>query len=137
MKKVFKELVFWTWCLPQTLLGFILRLITKAEKAQYEGSYMKNGRHELFINYYVWNIRGSISLGKYLLLSKNHSWDRQVIKHEYGHQIQSFILGPLYLLLGLQSIIWASCFQGYRKKHKVSYYEFWTEKWANKLGGVK
>ena len=57
--------------------------------------------------------------------------------HEYGHSIQSKILGPLYLLvIGLPSIIWAGLFEKYRNKHKISYYSFFTEKWANKLVGL-
>lgn len=31
----------------------------------------------------------------------------KTIKHEYGHQLQSYILGPLYLLIiGLPSGLW-------------------------------
>ena len=58
--------------------------------------------------------------------------------HEYGHTIQSNFLGPLFLIIiGLPSIIWAGCFDRYRRKHNISYYQFYTEKWADALGGVK
>ena len=65
-------------------------------------------------------------------------YQTEYIKHEYGHTMQSRKLGPLYLLvIGLPSIIWAGCFEGYRKKHGVDYDDFYTEAWANKLGRVK
>jgi hypothetical protein len=48
------------------------------------------------------------------------------------------MLGPLYLLvIGLPSLLWAWLGDNYREKHGVSYYDFYTEKWANKLGGAK
>jgi hypothetical protein len=91
------------------------------------------------IEYYSYKCDlGSISLGKYLLISERNQYSPYVIKHEYGHQIQSFILGPLYLLLvALPSLIWAGCFKNYRIKHNVGYYDVYPEKWANKLAGLK
>ena len=123
--KWLKNIIFWTWCLPQTLVGLIVKLIFKGKKIDNI--------------YYSYNSKlGSISLGKYILLCDSHVKDERVKKHEYGHQIQSFILGPLYLLvIALPSLIWAGCFDWYRKKYKVSYYWFYTEKWANKLVGLE
>jgi hypothetical protein len=67
-----------------------------------------------------------------------NTWKLDYIAHEYGHTIQSHKLGLVYLLvIGLPSLIWAGCFEKYRKKHGVSYYSFYTEKWADKLGGVE
>lgn len=60
-----------------------------------------------------------------------------VLVHEYGHTIQSMILGPLYLfVIGIPSCIWAFTpyFQKLRSKGKYSYYDFYPEKWANYLG---
>lgn len=133
MKKVLKEILFWTWCLPQTLLGFILKILFKGKK-NYEPAIVFNKFNN--ITYYDCNLSsGSISLGKYLLICKGHSSNTQIIKHEYGHQKQSFILGPLYLLvIGLPSLLWANIFWN-PKKH--NYYWFYTESWANKLGNVK
>ena len=52
-----------------------------------------------------------------------------MLKHEYGHTIQSKIVGPLFLLvIGLPSIIWAGLFRKYRQKNKISYYSLYTEK---------
>lgn len=115
--------LLWLWSLPQNLLGLLVKLFTKAEKV---------GDH------YQYNIKhGSVSLGEYIFLCPNH-WDKdEILKHENGHRKQSRYLGWFYLLvIGLPSIIWASCFEGYRKKNKIAYNDFYTEKWADKLGGV-
>ena len=81
------------------------------------------------------NKYGSVSLGMFIFV--NNITDIKTIKHEYGHCRQSNYLGWLYLIIiGLPSIIWAGCFERYRKKHNISYYAFYTERWANKLGGV-
>ena len=126
-KHIIFNILFWTWCFPQTLLGFILKLIYKGKPFTFNNKKV-----------YIWtNTSGSISLGKYVLLHKYHYDMDDVIKHELGHQKQSFILGWLYLpIIGLPSLIWANCFEEYRLKHNVSYDAFYTEKWANKLGGV-
>ena len=132
MKELLLEIVWWTWCLPQTLLGYILKLIFK-------------GKEKTIVNcmkrytYYNTTLKpGSISLGKYVLLCEFHHDDIETITHEHGHQIQSLILGPLYLLvISLPSLIWCGCFEKYREKHGISYYKFYTEKWAENLSEVK
>ena len=59
----------------------------------------------------------------------------ELIKHEYGHTIQSKYLGWLYLpVIALPSLIWAGFFGWYREDNGIDYYDFYTEKWANKLG---
>lgn len=132
MKEVLLEIVWWTWCLPQTLLGFILNLIFKGE----EKSVVDRMKH---YTYYNTTLKpGSISLGKYVLLCESHHDDIDTISHEHGHQIQSLILGPLYLLvISLPSLIWCGCFEKYREKHYKSYYDFYTESWAEKLAYVR
>ena len=132
MKEVLLELIWWTWCLPQTLLGFILKLIFKGEEKT---------RMYCMKRYTYYNTTltlGSVSLGKYILLCDGHHDDIDTIIHEHGHRIQSLILGPLYLLIiSLPSLIWAGCFDNFRSKHKKSYKSFYTEKWAEKLSEAK
>ena len=113
----------WTWCFPQMLLGFLVKIFTKARKV---------GDH------YEWDIEvGSLSLGEYIFLCPGHYGDEETLKHEFGHTIQSRRLGWLYLLvIALPSITWAGCFGWLREKYGISYYSFYTEKWADKLGGV-
>lgn len=132
MKTKIKNFIMRTWELPQNVLGFIIMKIINAKHyCAYED-----------VNVYSWNNGGGMSLGKYIFIpyktdTPMNSYIEKFIKHEYGHSIQSKYLGWFYLLIiGLPSLIWAGCFDGYRKKHNVSYYDFYTEKSADKLGGV-
>ena len=120
------------WELPQNLLGYIVMKVCKATH---------------YTNYkdatvYTWTLSGAMSLGSYIfvpyrLAPPSNPHVQKTIKHEYGHSIQSKYLGWLYLIvIGLPSLIWAQCFQKYRDENGVSYYDFYTEKWADKLGGV-
>ena len=121
--KVCKSLFVWIWCFPQMLAGLILKIVTRA--------YNAGDHYRFFVKF------GSVSLGEYVFLCPAHWDDEKVLKHEKGHTKQSYMLGWLYLPFAfLPSFIWAGCFGWYRKKHNVSYYDFWTEKWADKLGGV-
>lgn len=59
------------------------------------------------------------------------------LEHEYGHTIQSLILGPLYLIIiGIPSTLWGflPCCNVKRKAKSISYFSFFTEKWANFFG---
>lgn len=111
------------WQAPQMLVGYLVKKFTKATKV---------GDH------YTYNLTsGSVSLGEYVFLCPAHQNSEEVLKHEKGHSKQSRILGWFYLLvIGLPSIVWARCFEEYRQKHNINYYSFYTEKWADKLGGV-
>ena len=121
--KIIKHIILWFWCFPQNLLGFLVKIVTRAERV---------GDH-----YRYENKSGSVSLGEYIFLAPYDWGDERVLAHEMGHRAQSRRLGWLYLpVIGLPSIIWRSCFGRYRVIHGVGYYEFYTEKWANKLGGV-
>jgi hypothetical protein len=129
MKKIIRSI----WEFPQNALGFIVKKICEATPyTEYKDATV-----------YSWNIRGGMSLGKYIFvpfsnLDPNTFMVQQYIKHEYGHTRQSKYLGWLYLLvIGLPSLVWAQCFDNYRERTGKSYYSFYTERWANKLGGVK
>ena len=122
----------WTWEILQNAVAKVVMLMFKAKPiATYEEATV-----------YHWNQQGGMSLGKHIfvdLLEVDNTKKSHVdyVKHEYGHTVQSKYLGPLYLfVIGLPSLIWAGCFQEYRKKNNISYYSFYTEKWADKLGGV-
>ena len=118
-------MIKYLWQLPQNVLGWIVMKIVRAE------FHCKCKEADV----YVWKVRGGMSLGKYIFVPEGVGL--QYIQHEYGHTVQSNYLGWFYLLvIGLPSLVWAGCFEGYRKKHNVSYYSFYTEKWANKLGGI-
>jgi|AGTN01.1.fsa_nt_gi hypothetical protein len=120
----------WTWALPQNLLGLFLFL-----------KYRKNPReliHGALLTYHYeeW---GGVSLGMFIVINGGLSeeWTRCAKIHEYGHTIQSLILGPLYLLIiGIPSFLWCNTKWGIarHKKAKYLYYTFFPEKWANYLG---
>ena len=58
-------------------------------------------------------------------------------KHEYGHCRQSEYLGWLYLIvIGIPSLIWCLCYNAEKRGGLKDYYKFYTEAWADKLGGV-
>ena len=124
MKTFFFRLWQWTWGLPQTLLGVIVYLVNrKMPHETYRGCIVTR-----------WKQRGSLGVGMFLFLSTE---DPQVRVHEYGHSIQSMILGPLFLIImGIPSFLWANlppC-RRLRKEKGVSYYRFYPESNANWLG---
>ena len=122
-------LVQWTWGLPVNLIGLIVYLIL-----------YKKCRHEKFHNAYItylpWK-HGGLSTGLFIFMAdgKSADWTYNTRIHEYGHTIQCLLLGPLYwLVIGLPSAVWCNCFEGYRRKHNVSYYKLYCESWANRWG---
>ena len=129
MRKFFKvilEIILYIWQLPQNLVGLFLRWIYSQAKNE-----VIAGIPVYFYRYF----HGGISLGKTIIVCKE---DEDVVKHEHGHQIQSMYLGPLYLIvIGLPSLIWAGLIYGHivPKTHN-GYYKFYTERSADKLGGV-
>lgn len=132
MKKI-KNIIRVIWEFPQNVLGFAIKKICKTPLYTTYND----------VNVYTWNVDGGISLGRYIFVPfKNVDPTtyqvQQMIKHEYGHTVQSKYLGWFYLLvIGLPSLIWAQCFEWYWTKEGKSYYDFYTESSAENLGGVK
>jgi hypothetical protein len=121
-----KRIALYLWSLPQNLLGLLLRLIYKGNDSQYEDAIVRRSV----------KMHGGISLGKYIIINQ---WSTQkTVQHEYGHCIQSKRLGWLYLIVvGLPSIIWAGLYGWLIPRSYNGYYRFYTEKWADRLGGVE
>ena len=89
-----------------------------------------------FQNAYVslWKRRDSASIGMFIFLGYPST---DILAHEYGHTIQSCILGPLYFpLIGLPSLIWChgKRFEQKRQRGIYRYSDFYSERWANHLG---
>lgn len=128
MKKFLYTLIQWTWGFPQNFIGLLVFLGCKMTKCV-----SKNYKNAVATK---WNNKyGSVSLGKFLFVTNDE--DKTLAAHEYGHSIQSLILGPLFLLvIGIPSLCWAAFGGKYRKKHNKTYYEFYTESWANKIAGL-
>ena len=118
-----KKLLLWLWCFPQNLVGLIVKHVTKAEK---------KGNH-----YRFHSKLGSVSLGEYIFLCPEHWHNITVLKHENGHRVQSRILGWLYIpVILIPSLIHAYRFKK-SGKDKKEYYKFYTERWADKIAGIK
>lgn len=127
LKKVL--FIFWqcTWGLAQTLLGAIFFYFTRQHPhTTYRGCIDTR-----------WNRRGGLSLGLFIFTPNDGIPDGEKIRvHEYGHCIQSLVLGPLYLLIGLISVTWARLpwFIQLRKEKKIPYNACFVESWAGKWG---
>lgn len=123
-----KRIALYLWQLPQNLLGLLFLLFIRGEV-----------RHSLcgIDFYYAKNFNGGISLGKYIIYSRIKRAEDSV-KHEYGHCIQSKRWGWLYLpVVGLCSLTWACLYGTLIKSTHNGYFRFWTERNADRLGGVK
>lgn len=121
-----KKILLYIWQLPQNIVGLLFLLFIRGEE-----------KHSLdgITFYEAESFNGGISLGKYIIVYKRRE---STIRHEYGHCIQSKMLGPLYLIVvGIPSLIWASMYGVVISHKKHDYSDFWCEKWADKLGGVK
>ncbi len=128
LKLILFYLLQWTWGIFQNILGFLIFFF----------QFLKNIDREIFIYkgaiVTMWDYRNSASLGMFIFLGFD---DERVLVHEYGHCIQSIILGPFYLILiGIPSLIWCNHprLRRLRRKGTYRYSSFYTEKWANHLG---
>ena len=129
MKVKFTKLVavlLYLWQLPQNLLGLLLVTILRPEEVyDFEGVKL----------YYASRMKGGISLGQYIIVRdvmKDYTGATE--QHELGHAKQSRILGWFYLfVIGIPSLLWAAWWNEDRAR---SYYSFYTERWADILGGV-
>ncbi len=139
MKKILYIIIQCTWGIVQTSLGFIVFLINiKNRHYFYHGAIITER-----------NISSSVSLGMFVFTTTNPMKDKRakdkipddelnkrLLVHEYGHTIQSLIFGPLYLIvIGIPSALWGFLpyFQN-KRNSGVSYFSFYTEKFANYLG---
>jgi len=128
LKKVLFIIFQCTWGLPQTLLGAIIFLKhVRCSHSVYRGCIDTK-----------WNSHGGMSLGLFIFTPKEEdSRTGQVRVHEYGHCIQSLLLGPLYLIvIGLISYTWANLpyFRKRRREKKIPYTACFVESWASKWG---
>lgn len=117
------------WGMPQTLLGAVLFLLTL--------KYNKSSRNGNVITY--WKSGYSASLGIFVFIARDLPLEERerLFVHEFGHSVQSLIFGPLYLpLMALPSMIWCMLppFKKYRIRRGISYYDFFTERLADRLG---
>ena len=130
MKKV--AYIAWqlVWGLPQTFAGLVTFVILALRGRPHFT------HHGAMVT--IWKTWAGLSLGPFIFINEREDGiDDGLLVHEYGHTIQSLILGPLYLLvIGLPSVIWLKtpALSRRRRERGVSYYTFYTERWANSLG---
>ena len=115
-----------TWGLPQALAGAAVNLVVG-----------KRARRQRFRSAVVteWSLKSGLSLGPFIFVPRG--CDHRLVVHEYGHTVQSLILGPLYLpVIVVPSLVWAGvpALERMRNARAFSYYRFYTEKVANWLG---
>jgi hypothetical protein len=129
MLKLMKKLFFSLWCFPQELIGSILcELLICDFMCEYKQAV-------IYETDYFW-ARG-VSCGRIIIVKSGCSQDRTLIKHEYGHTIQSFYLGWLYLfIVGIPSSLNVIACRIFPKL-RSGYYNRFPENWADRLGGVK
>lgn len=130
MKKALFYIINFTWCIAQNILGALLLIkYRKCERARFFN-------HIIVYHNSHW---GGVSLGMFVFINgkREEEWIKAVKVHETGHSLQSLILGPLYLfIIGIPSFVWCNAkrYKELRAKTGRSYYDFYCERWANKLG---
>ncbi len=131
------QLILFPWQLPQNLLGLGFGLYLRCRGRIAE---MKWERNRCFL-------RTDTAVSLALFIFWKIDYDDPVFflpsvnrEHEYGHSIQSLLLGPLYLpVVGLPSYLRTVYARWYYQKHGVrweGYYAGFPESWADRLGGV-
>lgn len=114
------RIILWIWQFPQNLcaLVYMNRPFDRVDSPCRH--YRRHG----------WSSSGSVTLGEYIFTNARVSLS--TIRHEYGHIVQSRILGPLYLpVIGLPSILHAAVHNKACKGKE--YNHFYTERWADSL----
>ncbi|MDR3293282.1 MAG: hypothetical protein LBT20_04165 [Clostridiales bacterium] len=134
----------WTWGILQNLIGFLYSLkYRKNRRAWYHGAYVV----------YVDDWLGGLSLGMFVFATEisdktcaryleagvtlDEKRQSATVTHEFGHTLQSILLGPLYLIvIGIASFSWKNLkyFQKLRKEKNLKYMDLFCEKWANEWG---
>ena len=139
-----KTALYWlaqcSWGLPQTVLGFLLLLGHRKDRHFfYHGALVTQ-----------WQGKASVSVGPFVFLTADpyfadkfagqytrEELSARLLVHEYGHTIQSLALGPLYLvIIGVGSTLWGwlPSLNRMRREKQISYFAFFTERWANSWG---
>ena len=120
----------WTWGLPQSLLGLILAVKYRRCPHKEVGGALAT------LHDGNW---GGVSLGMFIFVPGGLGPEREawLLAHEYGHTLQSALLGPLYLLVvGVPSYLWANLPRNRRARAErhIPYESRYPENWAEALG---
>jgi len=120
-----------TWNLPNELLG----VLAGYGAVQFAGAVTEMWDDVQLVKLNSFN-NSAFTVGSKVIGQESFLSNEIVRKHEQGHYYQSLLLGPTYIgLIGIPSVmhnwIWNLCDQSW------DYDKFYTESWANKLGGVR
>lgn len=137
MASALSRTVLALWELPQNVLGLSLYVLERARGGVVEARFERE-------RWVVETDGRAISLGLFVFWSRRsnrwHDLDERNRDHEYGHSIQSRLLGPLYLpVVGVTSsarAAYALVYRELRGKKWDRYYDGFPEDWADRLGGV-
>ena len=128
MKRVLFILLQCTWGIGATLIGLIVFLI------------YHRCRHTLYRGVVDtrWNKPGrGLSLGLFIFTPEGDAgYSEKLRVHEYGHCIQSIVLGPLMLIPGIISVTWNNLpyFVKLRQRKHIPYTSCFVESWASRWG---
>lgn len=135
VRGVLFHLVQWTWGLPQNAAGLLLLPFLRGERFRYHGALVTVYKRLSFTAN-----RSGFSLGEFIFIPEawsEHDKEHLVV-HEYGHTVQSLMLGPLYLpVVGLPSLIWSRRYEHRRSAYRgrgVAYTDKFPEHSADRLG---
>lgn len=127
MKKLLFIIIQCTWGILQTLLGAAVFLVLI-------GHPHRSYRCAVDTR---WNLCRGLSLGLFIFTPmKDTVYSNKLRVHEYGHCIQSAVLGPLYLIVCAISVIWMwlPYFNRARAQRNIPYTACFVESWASKWG---
>lgn len=111
------------WQLPQNIVAIVMMPFLGKLKLIKVDNYC--------FAFSVTGMAGGISLGNFIFLSEYMGKIDRYVAHEMGHVVDSHRFGPLYLIIiGIPSILNAAF------NLTDCYYDFYTEKWANKHAGL-
>lgn len=125
-KRILYILVQCTWGLGQTLIGL--------------GFFIANRKHPHKVYRCCidtqWDYGGGLSLGLFIFTPREGGEAQPIRVHEYGHTIQSLILGPLYAIAGAISVTWANLpyFVKKRRERRIPYTACFVEANASRVG---
>lgn len=133
-----RDLLLYAWELPQSSLGLALFGV-QAARGRVKRMRIEEGRVFAEVSGAI-----AISLGHFVFYSQEDNAYVPVgpenRDHEYGHALQSRLLGPFYLpVVGVTSelrVVYAIAYKHLRGRRWAHYYDGFPEDWADRLGGV-
>jgi hypothetical protein len=121
---MFMRIILTIWQLPQEIIGALWCLLF----TNHHAILRQNGA----MFFASPKVKGAFTMGSFVFLSPKYITNEPTYDHEFGHVLQSRAWGWLWLLVfaipsGLHCLF----------HNRGSYYHFYTERDANRRGGVR